>query len=66
MAEKKVTKHLGFGQALRQPKTTQDTEWYKKRRDEVPAINVTGLSENPFMHLLKASKENAEEVTETA
>ena len=31
----------------------RDTDWYKKRRDEVPVTNRTGLKENPFKDLLK-------------
>ncbi len=35
--------------------TARDTEWYKKRRDEVPAINRAKVKENPFKHLLKSN-----------
>ena len=34
-------------------KPYRDTEWYKKRREDVPAINRGNPSENPFKLLFQ-------------
>ena len=56
MADEKEPNHQGTAQAESPPKIARDTEWYKKRREDVPAINRGNPSENPFKLLFQSGK----------
>ena len=66
MSDEKESSRQRTVPAPNQPVVAGGTEWYKKRRDQVPTINLTGLKKNPFMHLLKTNKENSADVNEAS